>query len=348
MPRSAILGRLRHAASIALGRHLWRPPAQSSRAGHPAEDGFLCVIDRFSLAQGRLRLAGWTHHPGKTLARMTLRLPGGAAHPVAATGLPSPDLVPRLGAGAGRARFDETLSLSGSVGEVADAVLMLRFADGSERGVTGLGAAEDDPAKALTPRFAAMLKEQGPGQLLEVGSRARSGNVNRHLVPEGWGYTGMDVLAGPNVDVVGDAHRLSTLFPERRFDGVMAFSVLEHILMPWRFAVELNKVMNLGGVALFTTHQSWPMHDQPWDFWRYSNTSWAALFNHATGFEVVAAGLGERVFLTAERLHPVTAFTDTDLHSGWGMSAVLIRKTGETALEWPVEPEDVIQSSYPA
>lgn len=323
-PIPAFVGRLRYAASIALGRHLWRAPRNTEEL-----EGACCVIHRFSAFQGHARIVGQV---GSRVQAAELRLPGGSSYPIPITSR----------------RFDATLAIPASSSEIARGSLVLRLEGGISRVVTDLGPQKDDPAHQLLPRFLGMLAEQGGGHLLEVGSRARSGITRRDQVPIGWQYTGMDVLPGPNVDVVGDAHKLSQVFPHQRFDAMMAFSVIEHILMPWKFAIELNRVLNTGALGILTTHQAWPVHDAPWDFWRFSNTSWAALFNEATGFEVVSAALGERMYLVPEHLHPVSAFTDTSLHAGWGMSVVIFRKTAETTLEWPVDPDAIVRTSYPA
>ena len=51
------------------------------------------------------------------------------------------------------------------------------------------------------------------------------------------------------MDVVGDAHTLSRHYPDAAFDAVMAFSVLEHLLMPWKLVIELNRVLKPGGIG---------------------------------------------------------------------------------------------------
>jgi len=199
-----------------------------------------------------------------------------------------------------------------------------------------------EPAHLLYPHFLSML--EGQGDFLEIGARARSGISRRDAVPDGWNYTGFDIIAGENVDVVGDAHQLSRHF-DQKFDAVMALSVLEHILMPWKMIVELNRVMKPGGIGFFLTHQGWPVHDAPWDFWRFSDQSWRALLNAATGFEIIEARMGEPTFVVPQRLHPVNAF-------GMGqysylVSSVLFRKVGDTTLDWPVEVADITATHYP-
>ncbi|WP_396593663.1 methyltransferase domain-containing protein [Brevundimonas sp. R86498] len=201
-----------------------------------------------------------------------------------------------------------------------------------------------DLAHGLYPRFFEALPKTGA--LLEIGSRARSGFSRREMTPAGWTYTGLDVLDGENVDVVGDAHRLSKLFPDQRFDAVLSVSVLEHILMPWKLAIEMNRILNVGAVGFFMTHQGWPLHDAPWDFWRFSDQAWRALFNPATGFEIIEAHMGDPVYMVPRHLHAACAYGMDYL--SYGASAVLFRKISETTLEWPVELEDIITTSYPS
>jgi len=152
-------------------------------------------------------------------------------------------------------------------------------------------------------------------------------------------------MAGPNVDQIGDAHELSIIFPLKRFDAVMSLSVLEHLLMPWKFVIELNRVLNIGAIGLFTTHQCWPVHDAPWDFWRFSDRSWTSLLNRFTGFEIIETAMGEPAFVVAQRCHTVTNF---GFHQGGFLASnVLFRKVSETTLTWPVGLTDILSSSYP-
>ena len=181
--------------------------------------------------------------------------------------------------------------------------------------------------------------------MLEIGARARSGFVRRDWASAGWSYSGFDIVAGPNVGVVGDAHALSRHYAAEEFDAVMALSVLEHLLMPWKFVIELNRVLKPGAIGLFTTHQCWPIHDRPWDFWRFSDTAWSGLLNAATGFEIIAARMGEPAFLVAQRCSVATAFSERS--AGALASFVLFRKIGPTRLEWPVELNDILDTHYP-
>lgn len=290
-------------------------------------------IERYSIFHRHLHIKGTIEAPAR-VRRLELLMPGGEALPLRFDP-PGPGMV----------GFDQVLAVPGTPSEIAAATLLATLEDGREVRLIGLGESPFDPAHALSGEFQQLLHARPPGRMLEVGSRARSGIVRRDWTPAGWDYSGFDILAGPNVDVVGDAHTLSRHYPSASFDAVMAFSVLEHLLMPWKFAIELNRVLKPGAVGLFATHQCWPIHDQPWDFWRFSDSSWTALLNPATGFEIIAARVGEPAYVVAQRCSAATAFPEQP--TGALASMVLFRKTGETTLDWPVELGTILQSNYP-
>ena len=137
--------------------------------------------------------------------------------------------------------------------------------------------------------------------------------------------TVLDVVPGPTVDVVGDAHAMSTLLAAESFDFAISVSVFEHLLMPWKVAVEMSRVLKPGALALIHSHQAEAMHDAPWDFWRFSDTVWPALFNAATGFEIVRIDMSRRMHLIpAVILEPIG---DNEHAYGFQCSTVIVRRT---------------------
>lgn len=90
------------------------------------------------------------------------------------------------------------------------------------------------------------------------------------------------------------------------------------------------------------------MHDLPWDFFRFSDSAWKALFNSHTGFEILHVALGDAVRLTPIRYHK--GFADHEGAAGFQSSAVVVRKTANTDLKWPISPQtiyDQLSRSYP-
>lgn len=202
-----------------------------------------------------------------------------------------------------------------------------------------------DAYHALQATFFSTLS-RGSGRVLELGSRNRSGIVRKDLVSDHLEYVGLDILDGENVDVVGDAHELSRIFPPESFNAVFATSVFEHLMMPWKVVIELNRVLKQEGLVMLTSHQTWPMHDVPWDYWRFSDQGWHALFNAATGFEILETALGERCSIVPHALHAVTQ--DLDVQPAYCASAMLCRKIGSTMLQWNVNIRDLTNTNYPA
>jgi hypothetical protein len=198
--------------------------------------------------------------------------------------------------------------------------------------------------------FTELLNEMNARQgarVLELGARAVSGVSVRERFAANVEYVGMDIHPGPNVDVVGDAHVLSGLFPNESFDGVFSLSVFEHLLMPWVVALEMNKVLKVGGLAMVATHPTWPPHELPWDFWRFQENAFWALFNRSTGFEIVTtiSSTPARIFPMKREGH-LLGTTKTIAPMG---VAVLARKIGsfDARLSWPLSAVDVTNSAYP-
>jgi hypothetical protein len=191
-----------------------------------------------------------------------------------------------------------------------------------------------------------LLAQSRPGdRVLEIGSRARSGNTNRHLVHPDIEYVGLDITAGPNVTVVGDAHHLSR-HVTGEFDAVFSVSVFEHLVMPWMVALEMNKVLKDGGLAYIQSHQTWPLHDEPWDFWRFSGNAWAGLFNSHTGFEVLDSGQCLRAWIAPECSAMPHLQPGMDGGHIYLASACLVQKTTPARVQWDAEAAEVYALGY--
>jgi hypothetical protein len=183
-------------------------------------------------------------------------------------------------------------------------------------------------------------------KVLEIGSRARSGISRRGLFPESCDYVGFDIADGENVDVVGDAHKLSDYFPTDYFDFVFSVSVWEHLVMPWKVSVELNKVMKKGAQAMINTHQSWPSHEEPWDYFRFCDSSWDSLFNSQTGFRIIKRGTGVKCVMAPVRAYtPITA-NAVEWHYGYLATRCVVEKVGDTKLEWNVDAGSLTRGVY--
>lgn len=305
-------------------------------------------VDECAVYFDRMHVRGWCAHAAQPVTRVELRFDeSGIVIPLGTYGQASPDVAAAVGPFGTHARFDEWVH---APAHVLGRSFSLRFvlADGTEQqGVDALtNAAHGDPYFQGWENFLAMLGTFPSGAVLEVGSRARSAVTRRHRVPACLEYVGLDILPGPNVDVVGDAHELSSIFREKRFVAVFSASVFEHLAMPWKVALEMNRILAPGGIVYTSSHQTWPLHEEPWDFWRYSKNTWKALFNEATGFEILEAVMGEPARIHACRTSSITqAMPDCVAYLG---SSSLVRKIRDTELSWPVPLDVAADAAYPA
>ncbi len=100
-----------------------------------------------------------------------------------------------------------------------------------------------------------------------------------------WAYTGLDVEAGLNVDVVPAHDYQWDGLGADSFDVVLSGQAFEHIPFFWATAFEIGRVLRPGGAAVIIAPGRGPQHRYPVDCWRF----------HDDGFEALAAYLGFEV-----------------------------------------------------
>ena len=194
--------------------------------------------------------------------------------------------------------------------------------------------------------FVARVNGAPKPRVLELGSRNVTGVRHRTHLADHVELLGVDVQAGPDVDVVADAHALASQFEPESFDAVYAISVFEHLAMPWKVILEISRVLKPGGLLLIATHPAWPPHELPWDFWRFSPEAMRVLLNEKTGFELLRCGEGEpgRMLALADTV-PVRRIHRSPVSFA---VAALAKKVGDpdTGLRWDLTPGDVLDSEY--
>ena len=196
----------------------------------------------------------------------------------------------------------------------------------------------------ISDKFIEYTQQEKVKNILDIGGRARSGILHSSDYP-GKSVTVIDIVPDDGVDIVCDAHEISKKLINNYFDAVRCSAVFEHIIMPWKVAVEMNRVMRHGAVAMVRTHQTIGMHDMPWDYYRYSDTAWHGIFNRHTGFEIIATRLADPMFIIPFQWRE--RFLYVEKTAGFESSSVLIKKISEATVDWPLTSEDVVQDYYP-
>jgi SAM-dependent methyltransferase len=313
-----------------------------------ATTSFEWFIDEYCYFRGAIYLRGWAFHPQHAVREFGYQLPGQIYKCLQGYGQESGDVVAHFGSNTAQyCRFLTAIPLANP-----NLALQMQLVFVLENHITVViqniteKAVQTDAYHALSRNFFRQLQQFTEGTVAELGARARSGLSRRDIVPGHLKYIGMDILDGDNVDVVGDAHDLSHLFPSNSIDAIFSISVFEHLLMPWKVALEMNHVLKMGGLVMISTHQTWAIHDAPWDFWRFSDRAWHGLFNEFTGFEIIDTALGLPASIVAHHLSAPTLHLESQL--AYLGSSVLCRKIHETSLSWAVDIAKLTQDIYPA
>ena len=89
-------------------------------------------------------------------------------------------------------------------------------------------------------------------------------------------YVSCDSFEADHIDYKEDAHALS--FPDNSFDTVICTMVFEHVPRPWDVAKEIQRVLRPGGHAIVTAPFMFPYHQDPEDYFRYSQSGMRSLF----------------------------------------------------------------------
>ena len=143
----------------------------------------------------------------------------------------------------------------------------------------------DPAAPDVVGKFFEASAQLRPKRVLEVGTlQARPGysSHSRAGFPEiaDEDYVRLDIQAGADVDVVGDLHALPQAWTGR-FDAFIANAVFEHLMRPWVAAKEVSRVLAPGGLFLAQTHQCFPLHGYPNDYFRFSREALRLVFEDA-------------------------------------------------------------------
>lgn len=144
---------------------------------------------------------------------------------------------------------------------------------------------------AVTAFLTALTAHPAP-RVLELGTMRWEPNRPSHhraWAPHASAYLMSDIAAGPDVDVIADAHDLAP-FADGEFDAVIAVSLLEHLRRPWLAAHAIARILAPGAAVYIGTHQCFPLHGYPNDYYRFSASALETLFGYDAGLLDVVTG----------------------------------------------------------
>lgn len=118
----------------------------------------------------------------------------------------------------------------------------------------------------LEPQFSKIVSNE---KVLTIGS---GGEINKRLreiaAEKDFQVTSFDIDEERMPDIVGDLHTYD--FDENEFDTIVLSEVLEHLHSPHLGIENIYKTLKPGGRLILTTPFIFPIHDRPYDFYRYT------------------------------------------------------------------------------
>lgn len=117
-------------------------------------------------------------------------------------------------------------------------------------------------------KFAATLQAVSPLKIADVGAYNVNGCLRPIFDKAPWTYVGIDMAAGPNVDLVVPAEGRWDNVQDCSFDVAVSVSTLEHTKYPWLVVQEMARILKPGGIICLCAPYVWPQHRHPLDCWR--------------------------------------------------------------------------------
>jgi SAM-dependent methyltransferase len=81
-------------------------------------------------------------------------------------------------------------------------------------------------------------------------------------------YVGVDMRDGPGVDKLLNLHDID--LPSESVGTILCFDTLEHVEYPHRALEQIYRILKPDGIAVVSSVMDFPIHDYPYDYWRFT------------------------------------------------------------------------------
>lgn len=128
------------------------------------------------------------------------------------------------------------------------------------------------------------------GRVIDIGAMNVNGSY-RDLFDKSVNYVGLDLEAGPGVDVVlADPYKLP--FDDESVDLVISGQMLEHCAFFWKTFEEIARVLSPNGICIMIAPSAGPAHYKV-DYYRFYADAWSAIANWS-GLRIVDSWIDKR------------------------------------------------------
>jgi SAM-dependent methyltransferase len=128
------------------------------------------------------------------------------------------------------------------------------------------------------------LDRSKPYKIADVGAIDLNGTYRECFDAAEWSYTGFDVQAGKNVDVLLASYEFWRLTDDHleAYDVVVSGQVLEHTRKPWRWILDVASLCKPGGLIWISAPNTEVYHEHPVDCWRVYPNGLRAIADEAS------------------------------------------------------------------
>ncbi len=113
-------------------------------------------------------------------------------------------------------------------------------------------------------------------RVLDIGSYDVNGSYRTLFQQASWTYVGIDLSAGPGVDIALESPYKFPL-PSSSMDLVISGQAFEHVEFFWQTWLEMLRVLKPGGRIFLIAPSRGPEHKHPQDCWRFYPDGYRAL-----------------------------------------------------------------------
>lgn len=143
--------------------------------------------------------------------------------------------------------------------------------------------------------------------ILDIGSYDVNGSLRSIIQPTlaVKSYLGTDMRAGSGVDQVIPAEQLLNKFGEKSFDIIICTEMLEHAANWQTCIMNIKYLLRSNGMLLLTTRsQGFPLHDYPFDCWRFSIDDMQYIFGDMTIENICSDPQDPGIFIRVKKPDP--------------------------------------------
>lgn len=129
------------------------------------------------------------------------------------------------------------------------------------------------------------------GRILEIGSGRQDLGVDAYSMKKHFDDSCKFIQTDFNPDFGHQVVDVTTMDFEDEFDAILCLEVLEHVPCFWEAIPRLHRALRPGGRLMVSTPMIFPYHDEPGDFYRFTEHGLQHLLSDFRDVEVYHRGL---------------------------------------------------------